>query len=142
VSNLNNRLLNLSLDSRLDLWRSARGEFKAHPLAGGGAGTYGAYWLAHRPYASFVVDTHDLYLETLAELGIIGLVFLLALLLPPLLVAVRHRGSPLVPIALGGYVAFLVHAAADWDWEVAAVMLVALTLAAALLIGERDRGIR
>ena len=43
------------------------------------------------------------------------------------------------PIA-GAYVGYLVHAGSDWDWELPAVTLVALTCGAALVVsGERAR---
>ena len=47
--------------------------------------------------------------------------------------------QPLAAPALGGYVAYLVHAAQDWDWELPAVTLAGLACAAALLIlAERE----
>jgi Flp pilus assembly protein TadD len=42
-----------------------------------------------------------------------------------------------VPLAFGGYVAFLVHAAADWDWELPAVTLVGVLCASAILAAAR-----
>jgi hypothetical protein len=82
-------------------------------------------------------EAHSLYLETLAELGPLGLALLLTVLTVPLMAAVRARGSPLVPVAAGAYVAFLVHAGADWDWEMPAVTLAGLACAAALLVAAR-----
>jgi O-antigen ligase len=137
--NLNNRLLSLSLNGRQDLWRAASHQFRAHPVGGGGPGTYGSYWLAHRPSpVDYVADAHSLYLETLAEQGIVGLAALLLVLVPPLVVAVRFRATPAVPIGLGAYVAYLVHAAVDWDWEVSAVTLVALAAGLAVVISTRE----
>ena len=134
---LNHRLLSVSLSNRQYLWRVALHEYRHHPLVGSGAGTYATYWLQHRPAPQFVVDAHELYLETAAELGVVGLVALALLLAPPLVAAVRARGSPLVPAALGAYIVFLVHATVDWDWEVPAVTVTALIAGAVLLVQAR-----
>src|SRR5439155_17822720 len=48
-------------------------------------------------------------------------------------------GAPLVPLALAAYVAYLLHAAVDWDWEMGAVTLTALFVAAVLLASAADR---
>src|SRR5205814_3046095 len=111
VVNLNRRLLSFSGNGRADLWRLAWDEAQAHPLLGAGSGTYERFFLAHQPAdESRVRDAHGLYIETLAELGPIGLSLLLGALLLPLALVGRSRGHPLVPVAAGAYVAYLVHA--------------------------------
>ena len=139
--NLNKRLLSFSGNGRYDLWRLAWQDAKAHPLLGSGAGTYGRYFLRHQPAnVSFVRDAHGLYIETLSELGALGLALLVAALAIPLFVATRMRGHPIVPAAAGAYTAFLVHAIVDWDWEVPAVMVAGLLCGGAiLLVGRRAR---
>jgi hypothetical protein len=140
-SNLNNRLLSLSGNGRYDLWRVAWDDAKAHPVLGSGAGTYERYFLQHQPEAvSRVRDAHGLYIETLAELGPFGLALLLVALLAPLAAALRRGQSMLVGPIAGAYVGYLIHAASDWDWELPAVTLVAITCGAALVAsGERAR---
>jgi hypothetical protein len=133
---LSKRLFTLSSNGRIDLWRAAWRQFETRPLLGGGAGSFEQYWRAHRPNSLEVRDAHSLYLETAAELGAVGLVLLIAFLFIPLLAA-RHRRAPLVPVALAAYVAFLVHAGIDWDWELPAVTLTGLTCAAAALVAAR-----
>jgi hypothetical protein len=139
--NLNDRLLSISGDGRYDLWRVAWDDARAHPVLGSGAGSYERYFLQHQPASvSRVRDAHGLYIETLAELGPFGLVLLLAALLAPLALALRRNQSVLVGPIAGAYVGYLVHAASDWDWELPAVTLVALTCGAALVIsGVRGR---
>src|SRR5262249_22454402 len=66
---LNARLFSLSGNGRADLWRVAWNQAQAHPLLGGGAGSYERYWLLHRPNAQQVQDPHTLFLHTLAERG-------------------------------------------------------------------------
>jgi hypothetical protein len=138
-TNLNNRLLNFSGNGRYDLWRIAWHDARSHPVLGSGAGSYERYFLQHQPASvSRVRDAHGLYIETLAELGPIGLALLVTALLTPLAVAARRKRRPLTAAAVGGYVAFLVHAGSDWDWELPVVTLAAIMCAGALVLGERD----
>jgi hypothetical protein len=138
-SDLNSRLFSLSNNGRTVLWHSALADFRAHPVVGAGAGSFGRWWLAHRTTGYFVEDAHNLYLQTLAEGGVIGLALLVALLVIPLVAAVRSRRHSLVAPAFGAYVAFLVHAAVDWDWQMPAVALLALFTAAVLVAAARGR---
>ena len=139
-TNLNSRLFSLSNDDRTVLWHAAWKQFEAHPIVGSGAGSFGRWWLAHRTVGYyFVQDTHNLYLQTLGELGLVGIVLLAVMLGVPLVAAVRARRHPLVAPALGGYVAYLVHAAVDWDWQMPAVTLLALFAGAAIVTAARRR---
>jgi hypothetical protein len=130
---LNKRLFRLSSNGRLDLWGAALDEARAHPLLGGGAGSYERWWLQHRPANMKVRDAHSLYLEVLGELGPPGLVLLLLFLGAPLAAAARARARPSGALVAGAYVAFLLHAGVDWDWEVPVVVLTGLALGAVLL---------
>ena len=121
------RLASLSSNGRGQYWHAALDEVRAHPALGGGAGTWSRYWLLRRPDANGALDAHSLYLETLAELGPIGLLLLVGALLIPLRHALRD------PTVAGAYVALLVHAALDWDWELPGVMLCGLLCGAALV---------
>jgi len=125
-ANLNARLFHLSNNGRVDLWRAALDEFRTARVAGTGAGTYELWWDEHRPAAMQVRDAHSLYLQTLAELGVVGLALLLLVVAAPLVGAWRGRRRPLTPFAAAAFAACAVHAGVDWDWEVAAVTLVAL----------------
>lgn len=139
-TNLNSRLFSLSNDNRTVLWHAAWKQFEAHPIVGSGAGSFGRWWLAHRTVGYyFVQDAHNLYLQTLGELGLVGIVLLVVMLGVPLVAAVRARRHPLVAPALGGYVAYLVHAAVDWDWQMPAVTLLALFAGAAIVTAARPR---
>jgi hypothetical protein len=137
-SNLNRRLLNFSGNGRADLWRLAWNDAQRHPLIGAGAGTYERYFLAHQPTdVGRVRDAHSLYVETLAEVGPVGLALLIVLLLTPLAILRRARRHPLVPAAVGAYVAYLVHTGVDWDWELPAVTLAGLLCGATILLVAR-----
>ena len=132
---LNGRLFSAAGNGRTAYWRVAWDETKAHPILGGGAGSYGRWWLSRRPTGFGALDAHDLYLETLAELGPIGLLLLLSMLSLPLSLISRVRRTPVACACSAAYVAFLVHALLDWDWELAGVGLTGLLCGAAILLG-------
>jgi O-antigen ligase len=139
VVDLNRRLLSFSGNGREELWRLAWEDAKEYRLLGAGSGTYERYFLAHQPAGvSRVRDAHSLYIETLAELGPFGLALLLAALLLPLSLLAPARGHPLIPGAVGGYVAYLIHTGVDWDWELPAVTLAGLFCGTAILLAGRS----
>ncbi len=135
-ANQGERLLSVSGSSRAEYWGVAWDDYRSNLWLGSGSGTFQRYWLAHRADPLPVRDAHTLELETLAELGPVGLVLLTALLAVPLGAGVLARGHPAAPAALGAYAVFLVHSAQDWDWELSAVTVAALVCAAALLALE------
>jgi O-antigen ligase len=110
------------LGDRASYWDAARGTAAAHPLDGSGAGTFGVVHL-QAPYAR---DAHSLYLQALSELGLPGLLLVVAFLVIPLSLAIgRGLAAP-----AAGLVVFAVHAGVDWDWQLPAVAIAALALAA------------
>jgi O-antigen ligase len=128
------RLFSLSGSSRAQYWHVAWRDYQQHPWLGSGAGSFQREWLRSRPADLPVLDAHSLYLETLAELGPVGLGLLAALLALPVAGGLIARKQPLAAPAFGGYVAYLIHTAQDWDWELPAVTLAGLGCAVALLI--------
>jgi hypothetical protein len=117
------------LQARGDYWHAAWQIAKRHPLGGSGAGTFDLGWAAYGDVARWgtVLDAHGLYIETLAELGVVGLILVLGLLAP----AVSALRSPAAGAALAGGIAYLVHTGLDWDWEMSAVTVVGLACLAA-----------
>jgi hypothetical protein len=107
-------------NGRIAMWRVARAAFTAEPVHGIGAGTYQLAWQRDRPNGFKVFDAHSLYLESLAELGVVGLGLLLVLLggiLFAFAAGLRGAERQVHAAALAAAVALLVHAAIDWDWE-------------------------
>ena len=137
TSDLNARLFDASGSFRIDLWRVAWRDARRHPLVGSGAGSYASEWFQDRPVALDADNAHSEYLETLAELGPLGLALLLTACGVPLVAAWRARRHPLAAGATAAYVAFLVHAGVDWDWQLAAVSLAGLGCGAVLLVMAR-----
>ena len=118
------RFTDPSNNGRLNHWRAAVDEFQAEPLHGGGAGTYEYAWNRYRDVQLRVVDGHGLYVEVLAEYGIVGLLLLLATLagiLVTLALRLSSLNRTLYAALLSGVVAWAVHAGFDWDWEMPAV---------------------
>jgi hypothetical protein len=121
--------------NRYAYWRVAFRAFAAEPVRGVGAGGWSVWWLRYRPFDDFAQDAHSLPVQTLAELGLVGIA-LLAAFLAGVGLAARdaHRAAPLHaagPIA--GFVTYAAHTPLDWDWQMPAVTLVAIALAGALL---------
>ncbi|HTX30982.1 MAG TPA: O-antigen ligase family protein [Solirubrobacteraceae bacterium] len=129
--------------NRYDYWSVAFRAFSAQPIHGVGAGGWSVWWLRYRPINDFAQDAHSLPLQTLAELGLVGILLLIAFFAGLALAARRAvRVSPVLaagPVA--GLVTYAAHAPLDWDWQMPAVTLVAIVLAGAVLaLAERTPG--
>lgn len=108
---------------RAKYWSAARGTIAEHPLGGTGAGTYGIVHVR----APHVQDAHSLFLQAFSELGIGGVALTIAVFAIPAALAIR-RGFA-APAA--GIVVLGIHTGVDWDWQLPAVTIAALALAAA-----------
>ena len=138
TGSLDRRLLSVSGHGRADYWRVAAGMVERDPLLGEGAGGFERRWMQERSAANNARDAHNLYLETLAELGPLGLALVLVALGTPLLAVGQARRTALASAAAASLVAFLVHAAVDWDWELPVLVLGALACGVGLLAATRD----
>ena len=108
------------VDSALDIWF-------AHPVVGTGAGTFGD---VHPQYQKRVIsassDAHNLYVQTLAELGLVGAILLAGVVLWLLAGVLRGlvNDHSLVALALGG-LALLMHFGLDIDASYPALLALA-----------------
>ena len=127
--------------TRYDYWRIALNEFRTEPLRGVGAGSYQFGYFKQRRSEEDVRQPHSLELQVLAELGIVGAVFL-ALFLGAVLVGLGHRAararrSPtdvgLVVAAGGVFLVWVVHTSVDWIHRIPGLTGVALAAAAVLV---------
>jgi hypothetical protein len=127
---------------RYAYWKVAARAFADHPVRGLGSGGFQVRWLEKRDFRESVRDAHSLYLETAAELGVIGLAAL-ALFLGGIAAAARQALRTDLALAASPVAALVVwatQAAIDWLWEMPAVTLPALLLAAGLVAAsERAR---
>jgi hypothetical protein len=139
------RLGSASGENRYQLWSAAVKEARSQPLTGTGSGTFRYWWARNGDVSETVVDTHSLYLQTLGELGIVGLALLGAFLLTILIGGGRAtlraapREQPQLAAALAGCVAFCVTATFDWMWQIP-VLPVALLLLSSVLVTAGGRG--
>ncbi len=131
----------VAFGDRMAYWHAALADIGAHPLLGSGAGSYEVAWLRYRTSPAPALDAHNLYLETLAELGPVGLVLLVGALCIPLRSLSSRPRQPATVAAGAAYVAFLVHAAFDWDWEMPAVVVTGLLCGVALVVASQDTSI-
>ncbi|HET9101951.1 MAG TPA: hypothetical protein VFN55_01255, partial [Solirubrobacteraceae bacterium] len=80
-------------------------------------------------------DAHSLELQTLAELGVVGLA-LLAVFLAGVALAARdalRRAPAAAAGAVAAVTAYFAHSPLDWDWQMPAVTLIAIVLIGALV---------
>lgn len=135
------RFTSVNGNNRWQLWSSAVDANATSPLHGIGPGTFEFWWAANGT-GGFVRDAHSLYAETLGELGIVGLVLLLGLLLTisvgsiSRLRAAMPGDRKLLAGSIAAMLAFLVAAGIDWAWELTVLPVVFFLLAAAALGGR------
>ena len=130
-----------SFDSnRYRYWEVAVDLVEAQPITGAGSGAFFVEWRRRRERADQASDAHSLYIETAAELGLVGLCFLFLFLGAVLVAALRlwraDAAAATGPVA--ALTAWAVHAGLDWDWEMPAVTLPALLLAASIVAWSED----
>jgi hypothetical protein len=127
--------------NRYAYWEVAIREFGRHPLKGVGTAGFRVAWLRERKIDEAAQDAHSLYIETLCELGVVGF-GLLALFYGGVIDRARRLYAVDPAFAAGPAAAltvFALHAGVDWDWEMPAVTLVALVLAATVLGASETR---
>ncbi|MEA2142968.1 MAG: hypothetical protein QOI64_1398 [Solirubrobacteraceae bacterium] len=130
---------------RSDYYRVALDAFKDDPLVGGGAGSSEVRYARERRVDEKVRDIHSLPLETLSELGAVGLLLLLGFLGAVVAAARRAVGGkgairPAEAAAVtAAFAVWLGHACVDWDWEMPALTGTAIVLSAALFQRGRRR---
>ena len=128
---------------RWQFWTAALHQWERHPFQGDGAGSFASWWAQHASFSYFVTNAHSLYLETLGELGLVGLGLLAAFLVASLalggraLLAARGDDRVTSSALLALVAAYLVAAGVDWMWELTAVTLVGL-FCLGLLVASSD----
>jgi hypothetical protein len=121
----------LASDSgRGEYWRAALDAAREEPLRGIGAGAYGDFWNRNGSLDVPSGNPHSLPLETLAELGLLGILPLAVLVLAVLAafaLAVRDPARRPIAGASGGILAAVAFGCLiDWTWELPAVIVPAL----------------
>ncbi len=128
---------------RYQFWSTALDAFEAHPVDGIGAGGYEAYWDEHGSLVMPVRNAHSLFIETMAELGIVGLLLVVGFLGFAVVSGARRGPTRARSAALGAalavFTAGVVSAAIDWTWELPACFGL-VVLASGLLAGPATLG--
>ncbi len=122
------RLLSVTSNGRIPLWREAARQSRYVRTAGTGAGTFTFAHDRFRLSEGVVQHAHSQWFNVLSELGVVGLaLFIVAIVL---LVAAMvgnpfsGRDDPLHPLLVAmqaGVIAFIAHMSGDWDWDMAAI---------------------
>ena len=108
--------------------------FAHYPVLGSGAGTYSSVYMQYRATMLFSSDPHSIVLQTLTELGLVGVAIQAAFLWITGRTMVRRarvggREGALVVAILVGAVAILLHAFIDWDFQFFAVPILLAVVA-------------
>ena len=136
------RFESASGNGRWQYWSAAVDAFEEEPLLGIGPGSYEFFWARDPGLPGTVRDAHSLYVETLGELGPLGLI-LLGGAIGWILYFGLHRtlatsGSRRAVLAalVATCATFAVAAGIDWLWELAVLPIIFLLAGVALLAGD------
>lgn len=141
VGNGGGRISSTSSNFRFTWWSQAWRGFTDHVLWGNGAGSFHLLNLLYRKtYLDYTIEPHNLPVQMLAELGLIGLALLVVACFTLLRGSMRRSGHELALALL--LPAFLVHSLVDVDWDFAAVAAPAFVAAGALVGGPAVRRVR
>jgi len=124
-------------------WSYAIKAFDAHPLTGAGAGAYAVASQRYMTSATKALNAHGYVVQTLADLGLLGLALSLAVAAAWTIAAARAAGPvrPRAPGAGAGaeriglltmiavVITFVVHSTVDWTFYVPCDALIALLCA-------------
>lgn len=133
------RFKTINGNHRYQFWQAAVDQNATKPLTGRGSGSFEFWSNRSEETAGFVRDAHSLYLETLGELGWVGLFVLLGFFGFVLAVGTiatlksSQRTRSQLAAALAGCSVFVVAAAVDWSWELGVIPVAFLLLASVLV---------
>jgi tetratricopeptide (TPR) repeat protein len=142
------RLLSLAGSHRYQYWQVAIKAFDSSPFHGIGPGDFRYYWAQHQTLGEYVVNAHSLWIETLAELGIVGALLIVGFFLSVILAGVRRAlcataaGRLPAATAAAGLIAFCAAAAFDWVWQIGVIPMIAMLLAAVVVTSGRGDAVR
>jgi hypothetical protein len=130
--------LTATSDERADLTRVTAAQFGSSPLTGVGPGQLDLHYVDHTGAPVHAAYTHDEYLQTAAETGVVGLLLAVAGAVALAMGAVPRaarglRRSPERAAAVAILAAFAVHSAFDFLWHVPVLPLL-MVLSVVLLI--------
>jgi UDP-GlcNAc:undecaprenyl-phosphate GlcNAc-1-phosphate transferase len=133
--------------NRYDYWRIAWRVWREHPVLGVGAGNYQRSYYQQRATTEDIQQPHSIELQTLSELGVVGLLLLAGFIAGIAWGVVRMRRaagrSPLTRSlmvgAVGAFVAWLVQTSVDWMHLLPGLTAVAIAATAVLVRSHGPR---
>lgn len=137
-TNTADRLVSISSNGRHQMWTAAIDAFDGAPIKGLGLGSWESWWNSRRGDAGFIRNAHSQLFELLAETGLLGALLFVVLLATPIAAACaaaarRRPGVPDAVLVGPPLAAFAVGVLVDWHWQVTALAVAAMTLAAVAL---------
>ena len=139
------RLTSSGGENRYQLWSSAVREFDSDPLTGTGSNTFQLWWTRDGSVPTAILDTHNLYLQTLGELGIVGLLLLASFAATTLVGGGMRllRAGPArrgwLAAALAGSTVLWTTSIFDWMWKIPVIPIATLLLlAVAITAGDPE----
>ncbi|MFA5810032.1 MAG: O-antigen ligase family protein [Thermoleophilia bacterium] len=115
-------------DNRTEFWRIGLENFKQHPLAGTGGGTYRFVNMKMQSGEGLARDPHSMWVRFLTDQGIVGFVLLLALMASLVFAATSQllarpwlRGNGLYISLLIAALAWVADTSFEWNWALPAV---------------------
>jgi hypothetical protein len=139
------RFESVSGNGRYEYWQSALDANATAPMIGIGPGTFEFWWSREGTLPGFTRYAHSLYLQTLAEAGVVGLMLIGGLIVAALALGVRRtRAAPvgergLLAGGLGAAAAFAVAAGLDWLWHIPVIPLTFLLIVSVLVSAPAQR---
>jgi len=119
--------------TRYFYWRAASDAFSAKPVTGTGAGTFGFWWDRDGLTGDFIRNAHSFELENMAELGVPGLLLIVAVMAGAVRILAKSRrrarrtsSAGASAALLAAFLVFLFQASVDWMWQSTAVTVLAL----------------
>jgi hypothetical protein len=126
-------------EGRYQYWVAGIDSAKPHVLTGSGPGTFQLDWLPRAHVGGYVENAHSLYVETYTELGLVGLVVLVAFFVAALVAVARvvarssYEERTRAAAIAAAIVAFLIGAGFDWLWQMPVLPAAVLLLLGAAL---------
>ena len=133
-------IVSTSGNGRWQFWEAAVDQFEDNPVLGGGAGSYEAWWAQHGTLDYFTRNAHSLFVETLGELGLVGLLLLVALFGTAVVLAIRRTRAtalgdrPAVAALAASFLAFVLAVGTDWAWDLTVIGVIGVACLA-LVVG-------
>ena len=126
-------------NGRYQYWSVAVHAAKGHALDGWGPGTFQLVWLPRAtPVGGYVINAHSLYVETLSDVGVVGVVLLVGFLILCVgaavwVVAHSKRGTRTRAAGVAAaMLAFMTSAIFEWVWQIPVLPVAFMLLAAAV----------